>query len=114
MPEQQDINIESRGDGHYLLSGVLSFQTVPQLWKQGGDMLDGSPQLLLDLAGVSRTDSAGIALLVEWLRMASERNARICFQNIPPQMLAIARVSGLDDLLPIKSSQGNSDHPSKV
>ncbi len=104
MSEQQDINIESRGDGHYLLSGVLSFQTVPRLWKQGGDMLDGSTQLTLDLSGVSRTDSAGIALLVEWLRMAHERNTRISFHNMPPQMLAIARVSGLDDLLPIKCS----------
>ncbi|MGB2009680.1 MAG: STAS domain-containing protein [Cycloclasticus pugetii] len=42
-----------------------------------------------------------MALLVEWMAMAQRSGQGICFQEIPEQMLEIARVSGLDGILPI-------------
>jgi len=95
------VRIEPDGPGRYLLAGVLSFETVPSLWRRSEALLQGVPELKLDLKGITRTDSAGLALLVEWTRLARQRGIRISFLNIPPQVLAIARVSGLDDILPL-------------
>lgn len=93
--------IEPHGPGRYVLSGVLSFETVPALWRRSDALLQGVPEVKLDLKRITRTDSAGLALLVEWMRLARQRGIRINFLNIPSQMLAIARVSGLDDILPL-------------
>jgi len=84
------------------VNGELSYATVPDLLEQGAALLAGrSARVRLDLGGVTRADSAGLALLVEWLRAARGRRADIVFRNVPPQMLAIARVSGLDGILPM-------------
>jgi phospholipid transport system transporter-binding protein len=51
---------------------------------------------------VERSDSAGLALLVECLRQAHQSGKSLRFFNIPAQMLAIARVSSLDQVLPLQ------------
>lgn len=91
-----------RGDseGAFRLRGNLSVDTVPGLWARIRGELDGGPELTIDLGGVTRADSAGLAMLVEWTRRARVNGQGIRFTNLPEQMLAIARVSGLDNMLP--------------
>ncbi len=92
----------SGGEGLFQLAGELSFATVPQVYAQGGVLFDSkAATLVLDLRGVGRTDSAGLALLVEWLRQARRRRQDLRFRNIPAQLLAIAKASGLEDILPL-------------
>lgn len=89
-----------RGDGGvYRVKGVMSFDTVPGLLREGGAMFAGAGRVMLDLNGVTRSDSAGVALLVEWLREARKRGVRLDLRNVTPQMTAIARVSGLEQVL---------------
>lgn len=93
--------IPSAEQGSFLLSGDLTFETVPAAWRTSSALLDQGGDITLDLQGVSHTDSAGLALLVEWMRAARGQGRRIIFKNIPPQMLAIATVSGLEQILPV-------------
>lgn len=93
--------IERRGEGEFQLCGELNFANVPTLLREGGNLFDGQGQITLDLKEVTRSDSAGLALLVEWARQARERGTKLIFHNISPQMLAIAQVSGLDRILPL-------------
>ena len=88
--------------GSYLVSGELDFDTVPGLLELGRSMLEGggADPLRLDLRGVTRADSAGLALLIEWFKAARRGGREITFVNVPPQILAMARVSGLDGVLP--------------
>jgi phospholipid transport system transporter-binding protein len=90
--------IES-SDGGFALSGELVFDTVPDLLESARLFESDARIVALDLEGVSRADSAGIALLIEWLRAARARGKSVSFINVPPQMVAIARVSGVDGLL---------------
>ncbi|MBI5450950.1 MAG: STAS domain-containing protein [Gammaproteobacteria bacterium] len=92
-----EVVLEQQPDG-YRVRGELSFDTVAQLL--GRSPVHGA-QLRVDLGGVSRTDSAGLALLVSWMREARHAGCDIRFSNVPPQLLAIARVSGFDRLLPV-------------
>ncbi len=96
-----DVEIKPLGDGGFLLSGALTFDTVPALWRQSTAQFNNADALTLDLQGITHTDSAGLALLIEWMRTARNRNKTIAFRNIPPQMLAIAKVSGVEQILPL-------------
>jgi len=92
--------VKAELEGYFRLVGELSFDTVPNLVERGEELFDGSPVLCIDLSGVDRADSAGLALLIEWTRSAREEGKQIRFVNIPAQMRDIARVSGLDNVLP--------------
>ncbi|MBL1261463.1 MAG: STAS domain-containing protein [Thiotrichaceae bacterium] len=95
--------LESQPDGVFLLSGELSFASVPGVLRASQPLLTSGIErdvaITIDLQGVGRSDSAGIALLVEWARNANYQNSEITFLNIPPQMLALARLSGLEAVL---------------
>ena len=92
-------------EGDFALVGALTFETVPGLWEEGERVFGDCPALSLDLGAVSRADSAGLALLVDWLRRAREYGQDVRFSNIPDQMLAMARASGLDQVLPMYRQQ---------
>lgn len=93
--------VEGELEGHYALEGELTFDTVPGLAQQGERVFGDCPSLALDLGKVTRADSAGLALLVEWLRRARDCGQDVRYSNIPEQMLAMARASGLDQVLPM-------------
>jgi phospholipid transport system transporter-binding protein len=90
-------------DGTVLrVSGVLDFDSVIELQAVGLQWLSDCPAAVcrLDLGGVTYSTSAGIALLLDWLRAAAAAGKTLEIQNIPADMAAIARVSGLDSILP--------------
>lgn len=89
-------------DGAYRLVGELDFNTVPHIWKSSEVMFTSSGRgLLVDLQEVHRADSAGLALLVGWVRRARAAGIEVEFRHVPEQLLAIARVSGVEEMLPI-------------
>jgi len=53
----------------------------------------------IDLSRVTEADSAGLAVLVEWLATAKSRGTVIRYECIPAQILAVARISDLESLL---------------
>ena len=77
----------------------MTFESVTELWRQSENMFADNTVVEIDLAKVTRTDSAGLALLIEWMRGASRQGGRIDFLNLPNQMLELARVSNLEHLL---------------
>ncbi len=89
--------------GAFQISGELSFNTVTALLLESKMTLfdTASERLDLELSGVSRADSAGLALLIQWMRMAREHNKEIRFHHLPEQLLAIARAGELEPLLPV-------------
>lgn len=94
-------SVQAGPDGRLILAGELSFKTVVRLWGEVQQLLEQRAEIHIDLQGISRSDSAGLALLVEWMRTARQLGKPIQFLNIPQQMLAIARVSSLDQVLPL-------------
>lgn len=98
-PDQRAPRIDTPGQGRLEPIGDLTFDTVGELFAQSVDVVDGSRDITLDLCNVTRTDSAGLALLVEWLRQARRQNVRIQVINMPVQMHSIARMSKLDGIL---------------
>ena len=79
--------------GTIKVRGPLTFATVPRLFLDSNHIIkSASETITIDLQDVSRTDSAGLALLIEWLRAAGS-HAR--FVNVPAQLRRLIDVSGL-------------------
>lgn len=83
----------------YGVYGAMTFDSVTDLWRQSLEIFPDEKVFQIDLAQVTHTDSAGLALLVEWLREASRKGARIEFLNLPSQMLALAGAANLEHFL---------------
>lgn len=90
-----------RGSGDWLLEGELDFFSVPDVLTQARACRPDDGSIRVDLKGVSRADSAGLALLLEWLRRAERHGCDISFVNVPEQLMSIARVCGLEGILPL-------------
>ena len=96
------IRLEKTSEYHYQLTGSLSFKQVSGVV----NLLDtamanaNKSDLSVDLSGITHSDSAGLALLVEWLRRARNNSVRLVFLNLPDQLHEIARISAL---LPVLS-----------
>lgn len=88
-------SVEINAAGQLLVSGCLNFATVPQLAIRGCQLIAASPQPVFDLHGVTKSDNAGLALLVAWVKCAKRMRKAVKFSHIPQQLLAIAKVSGL-------------------
>ena len=87
------------------VSGALTFDTVPGLYKSSDSWFAGDDEIVIDLTQVARADSAGLALMVEWLRRAQVAGRRLHFANIPAQMQTLIRVNGLQGAL-LNNSNG--------
>jgi len=105
MSDSHGIALKRREDGSFALKGTLSFKTVTALRNQGIDLFNASEALVIDLADIKRSDSAGVALLIEWMRFAQSQGKSISYLNTPSQMLAIVRASSLDSILPLSRSE---------
>lgn len=83
----------------FSINGDLSFETAPQWWASLQAQLKGE-SLTVDLAQVARADSAGLALLISVLATAQQNKCALKLCGAPAQLRQIARVSGVDHLLP--------------
>jgi len=94
------VRFEVDSDQVYSIIGELNMSSVPQLLKDMSALFTGDGDArILDLTEVSRSDSAGLALLLEWQAQAQQNNIQLSFRNIPQQLQAIAKISGLEKLI---------------
>lgn len=96
-----EVSIERLESDRFVIKGALSFETAPDVLRQGIDLFRDASRVILDLDGVSRADSAGLALLVEWMRFARRSDKQISFMNVPEQLLHIAEASSIEEILPL-------------
>lgn len=94
-----DFTLEDRGDGCFALSGEVSFDTAELILNASEKPFDEHTQLEIDLSGVTLSDSAGLALLLEWVTWANHTVREIRFSGMPERILAIAKTTEVDALL---------------
>jgi phospholipid transport system transporter-binding protein len=79
------------------LEGELTLGTVAACFERA--LPDGD--LVLDFSGVTRVDSSALALLLAWLRRLKARESAVELRELPESLLALARLYGVDALLPL-------------
>jgi phospholipid transport system transporter-binding protein len=97
--KKQKATIED-SDGRLRVMGPLTFATVPSLANivQSWAKSDKN-EFAVDLSRVSHSDSAGLALLLQWMGDARVAGLRLKFINVPDQVEEFIHSNGLAGLL---------------
>ena len=91
--------LTSAGGNQFAVSGSLSFDTVDALLQQSKSSFADKQSVDLDLSAVTHVDSAGLALLLEWLRYGKQQSKVVRYQNLPTQLRSLAAISEVESLL---------------
>ncbi|MET0089206.1 MAG: STAS domain-containing protein [Candidatus Thiodiazotropha sp.] len=83
---------------HYQVQGAMTFGTTRGLLQQSKSLFGQQPEVEVDLSGVTRADSAGLALILEWMAEAAERDATLVLKGMPEPLQAVARLCQIEEL----------------
>ncbi len=98
---ESKVGISEPEPGHVALTGELTFANARDARQQGLLVLEASrsDRIVVDCAGLRRADSAGLAVLLDWLAWGRRKSRAVSLVNLPESLLAIARISEVDQLL---------------
>ncbi len=89
-------------DGTINVTGQLNVTSVAACKASGEDLIEDASAVVIDLGGSEVEGSAVIALLIAWQRRAEKLSKPIKFVNAPPNLLKIAEVCGVSDIVPFE------------
>ncbi|MGA0587030.1 STAS domain-containing protein [Dyella sp. KRB-257] len=99
MSPPASFQLESRSDGTLAVSGVLTFDTAHAALRALRDKLAAGVFTALDLAGVERGDSAGLACVLAVLADVRAHGRALTVRHLPDGLRALAQVCEVEDLL---------------
>lgn len=71
--------LKDLGEGRFALSGDMTFDTCGRILRESEVPFERHTRIEVDLSGVEKTDSAGLALLLEWITWANHTVREIRF-----------------------------------
>lgn len=88
------------------VKGELDFDSVVFLAREGDAWLSGPApgRCQFDLSQVTRANSAGTALLLNWLRVAGLVNKQLQIVGVPEGLRSLMNLGGVESLLPTEPS----------
>ncbi len=90
-------------DAQMIVQGQVTMETVPALFAQGLQHL-GRANLLADFSQAEAVDSAAVSMLLAWQRAAQRGQRTLQIANLPENLLSLARLYGIEELLPKQSA----------
>jgi len=90
------LNIIKENARYFVIDGDLTFATIDKQTLKSFSFLKAAQEITIDLGRVSNTDSAGLALMIEWIKYSRQNRTQLSFKNIPAQLLNLAKLSGFD------------------
>lgn len=94
-----DFELKDLGDGRFALTGEMTFDSAERILRVSEKPFEEHTQIEIDLSGVTDSDSAGLALLLEWVTWANHTVREIRFEGMPERVQAIAKTTEVDGLL---------------
>jgi len=90
----------ARDGDRLVLSGPLTLDTVKALY-DGGLQAGADGALEIDMSAVEAVDSSAVSLMLNWLREARRNKVSLHFSHIPENLLSLAHLYGVEELLPL-------------
>jgi phospholipid transport system transporter-binding protein len=87
------------GNGRFTAEGPLTFASARAARQLGLEALAGADSLEIDCQGITNCDSAGLAVMLDWLALAKSRGRSLAFRHLPPGVAALGRISEVIELL---------------
>lgn len=98
---------------HWRLSGEINFNTVPQLLEDSQPWFVEARSLEVDWSEVEQVNSAGLGLALEWMDWAAQAGIRLNFRHLPADLLSIARITQVDEVLRGITSDPSATTPAR-
>lgn len=84
------------------IGGSLTLDGASVVLQEGRKALAaGQGDAVFDLGRVNAVDSSGLAVVFAWLRDAHAAGRKLVFTRPPQQLLSLAAVYGVSDMLPL-------------
>jgi len=94
------VEILETAPGKFAVRGDLTFATARRAREQGLQAFSAREgDMEVDCTGIGASDSAGLAVLLDWLAFAHRNGKTMRFTGVPPEIRAVARISEVEDLL---------------
>jgi len=100
---EKKLTISIADSGRVILVGDITHKTVMSVLNK--NVFNAKSQVIVDFAGVLRSDSSGLALMTRWARQAKKSNVEIYYECVPEKLAALAKMSGLDTILSISAKE---------
>lgn len=84
--------------GRCAVQGPITLESTLALLAQGREMFT-SPQITVDLQGVTEVDSSALSLLLEWRREAAGSGRSIRYLNLPANLKSLAELYDVTELI---------------
>jgi phospholipid transport system transporter-binding protein len=101
LPAMDETRLVDDGDGKFRVVGEMTFETSPDLLEASEKLFAPHSLICVDLSDVEKADSAGLALMIEWITWANRTVREIRFDHIPDMIMNIARISEIEEMLKV-------------
>ncbi|WNC68100.1 STAS domain-containing protein [Thalassotalea nanhaiensis] len=85
------------------LTGQLTRQSIAGKQERTFAKLTKNKLQDIDLSKVSKFDTAGLAWLLALIEYANKQQTEITYSQVPIELVKLAKLSGVDTLLPISA-----------
>ena len=82
-----------------IVEGVLDFNNARVIMSGVSQHIENHATLVIDLSSVSKSNSAGLALMIEWLAHARRLDHNVTFHHIPDGLCQLAGVCQVEGLI---------------
>lgn len=85
----------------YCLIGVVGFDSAGPILAEGKRRFVEHDSVVVDLSLADAASTAGLAVLMEWAAWCDAHGIQLVYQRVRPDILAVARLNGVEPMLPI-------------
>jgi anti-anti-sigma factor len=101
-PSEFTLDISPSGGAVVItVTGEVDMGTSPRVWDAILSRSSSPPEVVLDLAGVSFLDSAGLAVLIRGHHHMTAQGGRLVLRNVSRPVGRTIDIAGLTKLLPV-------------
>lgn len=99
MSVAAQLQLSAPAPGVLAMSGALVFATAAKALADARQAVARGDVTTLDLAGLTASDSAGLAVLLALRRAARARGAELAITALPATLRALAQLGDVEELL---------------
>lgn len=96
MQNKADIMLR---DNQFYLIGDLDFSNVMSVFQKSLALFENHSALVLNFSELTSSNSAGLALLMEWAQYARKQDKTLEYRHFPSRLQSIAEAAGVDSFL---------------
>lgn len=83
-----------------IISGDLCFDNVMPVFVKSLAIIEKCTELHFDFAELHTSDSSGLALIIEWIKIANDEDKPILFVNLSSDLQSLIEAAGLEEIIP--------------